>query len=103
MTRHRRRVQAIQTVYSGYRFRSRLEARWAVFFDALGLRYEYEPEGFNLGADVGPYLPDFHLPKQSGFRGGWIEIKPCDPSWDERRRCEALAEEHKAKLEELAV
>lgn len=26
---------AIQTEYNGYLFRSRLEARWAVFFDAL--------------------------------------------------------------------
>ncbi|MCB6994492.1 hypothetical protein LI177_13475 [bacterium 210820-DFI.6.37] len=27
-------LKAIQTEYKGYRFRSRLEARWAVFFDA---------------------------------------------------------------------
>jgi hypothetical protein len=27
-------IQAIETVYRGHRFRSRLEARWAVFFDA---------------------------------------------------------------------
>lgn len=30
-------MKAIETRYKGYRFRSRLEARWAVFFDALGL------------------------------------------------------------------
>jgi hypothetical protein len=35
--------------YNGYRFRSRLEARWAVFFDELGVAYRYEPEGFELG------------------------------------------------------
>jgi hypothetical protein len=28
-------IKAIETSYKGYRFRSRLEARWAVFFDAL--------------------------------------------------------------------
>ena len=39
-------IKAIETVYNGYRFRSRLEARWAVFFDAMQIRYEYEPEGF---------------------------------------------------------
>lgn len=50
----------IETRYKGYRFRSRLEARWAVFFDALGLRWEYEPEGFELGGGV-RYLPDFKL------------------------------------------
>ena len=39
-------IKAIETYYKGYRFRSRLEARWAVFFDAAGIKYEYEPEGF---------------------------------------------------------
>ena len=41
-------IKAIETYYKGYRFRSRLEARWAVFFDAAGIKYEYEPEGFGL-------------------------------------------------------
>ena len=41
-------VKPIETVYKGYRFRSRLEARWAVFFDALDIEWYYEPEkGFN--------------------------------------------------------
>lgn len=42
-------IKAIQTRYKGYNFRSRLEARWAVFFDALGIKWEYEPEGFEFG------------------------------------------------------
>lgn len=63
----------IETKYNGYRFRSRLEARWAIFFDALGIRYEYEKEGFNLNG-LGPYLPDFYLPDIHG--GMWAEIKP---------------------------
>lgn len=37
-------IKPIETIYNGYRFRSRLEARWAVFFDALGVEYQYEPE-----------------------------------------------------------
>lgn len=53
-------LKAIQTEYKGYRFRSRLEARWAVFFDALGVKWEYEPEGYDLGNGV-YYLPDFLL------------------------------------------
>lgn len=64
-------IKAIETRYKGYRFRSRLEARWAVFFDALGLEWEYEPEGFDLG-EAGWYLPDFYLPQLDA----WIEIKP---------------------------
>lgn len=51
-------IKPIETYYHGYRFRSRLEARWAVFFDALGLEWEYEPEGFEL-EDGSRYLPDF--------------------------------------------
>lgn len=54
-------MKAIGTVYNGYRFRSRLEARWAVFFDALGVEYEYEPEGMIL-SNGDYYLPDFYLP-----------------------------------------
>lgn len=53
-------IKPIETIYNGYRFRSRLEARWAVFFDCLGVKYEYEPEGFELPG-VGGYLPDFRI------------------------------------------
>ncbi|MBO4854121.1 MAG: hypothetical protein J5482_03110 [Oscillospiraceae bacterium] len=53
--------KAIDTEYKGYLFRSRLEARWAVFFDAIGLHWEYEPEGIVL-SDGTQYLPDFFLP-----------------------------------------
>jgi hypothetical protein len=63
--------KAIETFYAGCRFRSRLEARWAVFLDELKIAWEYEPEGFNLGA-VGRYLPDFFFP-QVGMYG---EVKP---------------------------
>jgi len=51
-------MKAIETKYRGYRFRSRTEAKWAVFFETLKFRWEYEPEGFKLS--TGPwYLPDF--------------------------------------------
>ena len=66
-------IKAIQTQYKGYHFRSRLEARWAVFFDALGLEWEYEPEGFDLGDGV-YYLPDFKVNyPDSGWE--WFEVK----------------------------
>ena len=64
-------IKAIETFYNGYRFRSRLEARWAVFFDAAGIEYEYEPEGYVL-SDGTCYLPDFYLPMFHMF----VEIKP---------------------------
>ena len=59
-------IKPIETVYNGYRFRSRLEARWAVFFDTLGIEYIYEPEGFTFPAGTN-YLPDFYLPKMNTF------------------------------------
>jgi hypothetical protein len=66
-------MKPIETYYNGYRFRSRLEARWAVFFDALDIDYEYEPEGYEL-KNGKRYLPDFYLPT---FNGGlYCEVKP---------------------------
>ncbi len=53
----------IQTRYKGYRFRSRLEARCAVVFDAIKVPWVYEAEGFELS--IGRYLPDFHLPREN--------------------------------------
>lgn len=70
-------LKAIQTRYAGYLFRSRLEARWAVFFDALGLKWEYEPEGFELPS--GRYLPDFRVCMVDGNGDSWtfwFEVKP---------------------------
>ncbi|MBT9314368.1 PDDEXK family nuclease [Leptothoe spongobia] len=59
-------LKAIETRYQGCLFRSRLEARWAVFFDALEIPWEYEKEGYDLG-EAGWYLPDFWLPQQQCF------------------------------------
>ena len=63
-------IKPIETHYNGYHFRSRLEARWAVFFDALGVEYEYEKDGILL-RNGEYYLPDFYLPKFETF----VEIK----------------------------
>ncbi len=79
-------IRAIQTAYSGYRFRSRLEARWAVFFDAIGIEYEYEPEGFNLNG--ARYLPDFWLPSLKYL----IEIKGQSPTPKEELLVTELSE-----------
>lgn len=62
-------LRAIETRYRGYRFRSRLEARWAVYMDHLGIKWEYEKEGFELQS--GRYLPDFWIPEWEM----WFEVK----------------------------
>jgi hypothetical protein len=64
-------IKAIDTTYAGCRFRSRLEARWAVFFDTLGVRWQYEPQGYLVGRKRRPYLPDFYLPELRW----WVEVK----------------------------
>ena len=73
-------IRPIETIYKGYRFRSRLEARWAVFFDTAGIEYQYEPEGYVL-PDGSMYLPDFYLPNVGGRahnmdkKGLYVEVK----------------------------
>lgn len=66
-------IKAIETEYKGYKFRSRLEARWAVFFDELNIAYQYEPEGFDKGNGV-KWLPDFYLTDLDMY----VEVKGTD-------------------------
>lgn len=79
-------IAPIETQYNGFLFRSRLEARWAVFFDTLNIEYRYEPEGYDL--DGIWYLPDFYLPKLRY----WIEIKADLPTPEERQKAIMLAQ-----------
>lgn len=86
-----RTFRAISTTYAGCRFRSRLEARWAVFFDHLGITWDYEPQGhvvtdrLNIcDRDEWPYLPDFWLPELRL----WVEVKG---SLDDREMRQALS------------
>lgn len=79
-------MQTLPTPFDGHRFRSRTEARWAAFFKAASIRYEYEPDGYALPS--GWYLPDFFLPDIKTF----VEIKGTHPTSTERAKCEDLAE-----------
>lgn len=73
-------IKVIPTEYRGQLFRSRTEARWAMFFELAGIAWEYEPEAY-VGDDGTAYLPDFFLPDASPFEGGpaFFEVKPGDP------------------------
>jgi hypothetical protein len=61
-------MNAIPTNYNGINFRSRLEAKWARFFDLLGWKWDYEPVDFD------GYIPDFYL---HGDKPCFVEIKPA--------------------------
>ena len=69
------RVRAIETQYKGYRMRSRLEARWAVFLDSAGIKWLYENESLEVQLARGQrsmwWLPDFELPELEQY----VEVK----------------------------
>lgn len=71
----------INTQYKGYNFRSRLEARYAVMFDALGWEWQYESEGYQL--KPGWYLPDFYFPGLGLF----AEVKARELNESELQKC----------------
>jgi len=61
-------MKAIPTEYRGARFRSRLEARWAAFFDLIGWRWVYEP------FDLDGWTPDFLIKGEAPLL---VEVGPC--------------------------
>lgn len=67
-------IPSLPTEYKGITFRSRLEARWAIVLDGLGIPWEYEPPDGKYALPSGMYWPDFRL-----FGGTdhefWVEIK----------------------------
>ncbi len=65
------RFANIPTKYNGINFRSRLEARWAAFFDQLKWEWEYEP------IDLNGWIPDFII---KGTNNVLVEVKPYDIS-----------------------
>jgi hypothetical protein len=78
-------INPVETIYKGIRFRSRLEARWAVFIDALNFKFVYEPDGYDLEGTW--YLPDFWVPDWKAF----LEIKPENPTQDHMQKCQRLS------------
>lgn len=71
-------IKSHPTLYNGVQFRSRLEARWAAFFDLAGWKWEYEP------IDLGDWVPDFrvvigdYFPQDESRSPNylWVEVKP---------------------------
>jgi hypothetical protein len=69
-------IKAHPTLYAGVMFRSRLEARWAAFFDLLRWEWRYEPIDFD------GWTPDFYLKfpcghsECDGYHDLYVEVKP---------------------------
>lgn len=63
-------MKAYPTKYAGTQFRSRLEARWAAFFDVMKWPWEYEP------LDLNGYIPDFIIDEPESPRM-LVEVKPA--------------------------
>lgn len=86
-------IKAKPTIYKGFRFRSKLEAQWAVFFDLIEVDWEYEPATFET--EEGVVCPDFKLTcgvayDEHGldtvdFVSVFVEVKPISftqSEWD---------------------
>lgn len=73
MAKNNYEIPAKPTYHNDILYRSRLEAKFACFFDFLGWEFEYEPEPFTT------WSPDFAL---HAIGGVFIEVKPsglwCD-------------------------
>jgi hypothetical protein len=61
-------IRSHPTVYRGARFRSRLEAQWAAFFDLIRWSWVYEP------FDTDDWIPDFLIQGNAPFL---VEVGPC--------------------------
>jgi hypothetical protein len=68
------RKRSIYNKYGGEVLRSLLERRWCMAFDAIGLRWGYEP--LRLPTGNRSYMPDFYFRDLVCFG----EVKPIYPS-----------------------
>lgn len=71
-----KKIAAKPTTYRSTDFHSRLEARHAVFYDALRIRWAYEPYTFTFN-NGWTYTPDFELDVGGGLL---VEVKPIFPT-----------------------
>lgn len=78
--------KARPTWYRNCQFRSRIEARWCIFMDHIGVPWNYEVDTYNVAPGI-QYGPDFYLPRQEC----WLEIKHRPARPHEQRKARLLA------------
>jgi hypothetical protein len=88
------------TEYRGVTYRSRTEARWAVFFDALGVQFAYEPETISLSSGE-KYIPDFFIKDFDAY----FEVKPSSDEivTEEASKARCLAHDRPGQRVWLAI
>ena len=74
-------MKAHETLYKGTNFRSRLEARWAAFFDLLHWNWQYEP------LDLNGWSPDFSIQQSDNRPPILVEVKPISVNQNWRSEC----------------
>lgn len=75
-----KQIPSKPTVFSGIQYRSRLEARWAVFFTSLKINFSYESIVFEQPGTEITYTPDFVIPTRYKNTSFYIEVKPAYPT-----------------------
>jgi hypothetical protein len=76
------RPRSKRTLYREVLYRSRIEAKWAVFYDTLGVKHKYEPFLAEVDSRRGciNYKPDFEIFIPDDNHTYYIEIKDSTPS-----------------------
>jgi hypothetical protein len=87
-------IQAIPSYYKDTLMRSRVECRWALILDKIGLAWEYEAQGFDLGDKLW-YLPDFTVYADEVF---YLEVKGAQPDALEIEKATRLAKGLKTRV-----
>lgn len=89
-----KQIQAKPSIYRDITFRSRLEARWAVYLDLRGIEWEYEPFTYIYTNEAFPsarerYTPDFYWVHNKQVTV--LEVKPKYPNRDTIKHLQAIA------------
>jgi hypothetical protein len=76
------RPRSKRTLYREVLYRSRIEARWAVFYDTLGIKHKYEPMWAEVDSRRGyvNYKPDFEITVPHDNYTYYVEIKDDSPT-----------------------
>jgi hypothetical protein len=84
-----------KTKYNNIEYRSKIEARWAVFFDCLGITHKYEPDWSDVEINLRTYYykPDFYISIPSSKQEFYVEIKTQVPTEYEQLKAAAWAKD----------